>query len=66
MSTYTVNTQFGPAVVRVHRLSGGWRAMLVGRHLVPRPPVLRGPVARSESEAVAQLVAAIGAISAFL
>ena len=59
MSTHTIDTKYGSAEVRVHRLVDGFRAMLVGRHLVPRPPVLDGPLARSEAEAVAQLRAAV-------
>ena len=59
MTTHTIDTKYGRAEVRVHRLLDGWRAMLVGRHLVPRPPVLDGPLARSEAESVAQLLAAV-------
>jgi len=59
MSSHTIDTKFGLAEVRVHRLARGWKAMLVGRHLVPYPPALHGPPARSEAEALAQLVAAV-------
>jgi hypothetical protein len=62
MSDHTIDTKFGRAEVRVHRTSGGWRAMLVGRHLIPYPPSLQGPPARTEAEAVAQLEAAVRAI----
>ena len=63
MSDHTIDTEFGRADVRVHRTAGGWRAMLVGRHLVPYPPPLHGPPAGSEAEAVAQLAAAVGAVA---
>ncbi len=59
MSDAVVETPFGPVQVRVHRLHQGWKAVLVGRHDVPRPPVLRGPVARSAEEAVTQLLRAV-------
>jgi hypothetical protein len=59
MRQHIIDTKFGPAEVRVHRLAGGWKAMLVGRHLVPYPPPLSGPLARSEDEAVAQLLTAV-------
>ena len=59
MSQHTIDTKFGRAEVRVHRLTSGWKAMLVGRHLVPYPPPLHGPPAESEAEAVAQLLAAV-------
>ena len=62
MSVHTIDTKFGPAEVRVHRLERGWKAMLVGRHLVPCPPPVHGPPAQSESAAVAQLLAAVEAV----
>ena len=62
MSDHTIETKFGRAAVRVHRTPSGWKAMLVGRHLVPYPPPLHGPPARSEAEAVAQLEAAVRAV----
>jgi hypothetical protein len=66
MSQHTINTKFGRAEVRVHRLASGWKAMLVGRHLVPYPPPMQGPPARSETEAVAQLVAAVQSVQVAL
>ena len=66
MSTHTIDTKFGSAEVRVHRLVDGWKAMLVGRHLVPCPPRLAGPPARSEAEAVAQLLAAVQVVEVAL
>ena len=63
MSDHVIDTKFGRAQVRVHRTAGGWRAMLVGRHLVPYPPPLPGRPARSEAEAVAQLEAAVGSVA---
>lgn len=63
MSVHTIDTKFGRAEVRVHRTAGGWKAMLVGRHLVPYPPLLHGPPAHSEAEAVAQLEAAVRAVT---
>lgn len=66
MSQHTIDTKFGPAQVRVHRLATGWKAMLVGRHLVPYPPALHGPPARSEDEAVAQLLAAVQTVDVAL
>ena len=62
MTTHTIDTKFGRADVRVHRLADGWRAVLVGRHLVPYPPLLSGPRATSEAQAVAQLLAAVQAV----
>ena len=62
MSSHTIDTKFGRVNVRVHRLAHGFMAMLVGRHLVPSPPALQGPAARSETEAVAQLLAAVQAV----
>jgi hypothetical protein len=59
MSDHVIDTKFGRAEVRVHRTAVGWRAMLVGRHLIPYPPSLQGPPARTEAEAVAQLEAAV-------
>jgi len=63
MNDHTIDTKFGRAEVRVHRTTGGWIAMLVGQHLVPYPPPLQGPPARSEHEAVAQLEAAVRAVT---
>ena len=63
MSDYTIDTKFGRADVRVHRTAVGWRAMLVGRHLVPYPPSLSGPPARTEAEAVAELEAAVSSVA---
>lgn len=62
MSSHTIDTKFGRADVRVHPLARGFTAMLVGRHLVPYPPALHGPPARSEGEAVARLLAAVQAL----
>ncbi len=66
MSSHTIDTKFGSAEVRVHRLASGWKAMLVGRHLVPYPPALTGPPATSETEAVAQLRAAVQTVQVAL
>jgi hypothetical protein len=63
MSDHTIDTKFGRAEVRVHRTAAGWRAMLVGRHLVPYPPSLAGPPARTEAEAIAQLEAAVRSVA---
>lgn len=59
MTQHIIDTKFGRAEVRVHRLARGWKAMLVGPHGVPRPPLLPARPARSEAEAVAQLLAAV-------
>ena len=63
MSDHTIDTKFGRAQVRVHRTDGGWKAMLVGRHLVPYPPLPPDRPAASEAEAVAQLEAAVHAVA---
>lgn len=63
MSDHTIDTKFGRADVRVHRTAGGWKAMLVGRHLVPCPPPSPRSPARSEAEAVAQLEAAVSSLA---
>lgn len=63
MSDHVIDTKFGRAQVRVHRTSDGWRAMLVGRHLVPYPPLLPVEPAASQTEALAQLTAAVEAVS---
>ena len=66
MSQHIIDTKFGRAEVRVHRLAHGWKAMLVGQHLVPYPPALTGPPASSETEAVAQLLAAVQTVQVAL
>ena len=63
MSDHTIDTKFGRAQVRVHRTAVGWRAMLVGQHLIPYPPSLQGPPAHTEAEAVAQLEAAVRVVA---
>jgi hypothetical protein len=62
MHPHTIDTKFGRAEIRVHRLAQGWKAMLVGRHSVPYPPQLDGPPAATEVAAVAQLLAAVQAV----
>lgn len=59
METHRISTKFGPADVRVYRLRTGWWPLLVGRHGVPRPPSLEGPLPRSIDEAVARMAQGI-------
>ena len=65
MDRWGIQTKYGRADVRVHRVDGGWVAMLVGRHLVPAPPCLDGPLAQSEVDAVTQLARAIDRVCRF-
>ena len=59
MADRVIDTRFGPVAVKVHRLVDGWRAMPVGRHLLPWPPELDATVAQSQEDAVAQLARAV-------
>ena len=60
METHLVETRFGLVEVRLYRLREGWWPVLVrGRPHLPSEPVLRGPMARSVREAVAQMAVAI-------
>jgi hypothetical protein len=60
METHLVETRFGLVEVRLYRLHEGWWPVLVrGGQLLPSAPVLRGPMAGSVREAVAQMVVAI-------
>ena len=59
METHRISTKFGLADIRVHRLHTGWWPVLVGRHDVPRPPSIRGPLPQSVDEAVARMAQAI-------
>jgi hypothetical protein len=60
METHLVETRFGLVEVRLYRLRQGWWPVLVrGRHLLPGEPSVRGPMARSVREAVAQMAVAV-------
>ena len=60
METHLVETRFGLVEVRLYRLREGWWPVLVrGRRQLPSEPVLRGPMARSVREAVAQMAVGI-------
>ncbi len=60
METHLVETRFGLVEVRLYRLREGWWPVLVrGWRQLPAEPVLRGPMARSVREAVAQMAVAV-------
>ena len=60
METHLVETRFGLVEVRLYRLKEGWWPVLVrGRRQLPGEPALRGPMARSVREAVAQMAVAV-------
>jgi hypothetical protein len=60
METHLVETRFGLMEVRLYRLREGWWPVLLrGGRLLPSAPVLRGPMAQSIREAVAQMAVAI-------
>ena len=60
METHLVETRFGLVEVRLYRLREGWWPVLLrGRQHLPSAPVLRGPMAGSVREAVAQMAVAI-------
>jgi hypothetical protein len=54
-----IDTKYGLLKVDIHSLAEGYVATVSGRHRLSANPVLDGPLAKTEDEAVAQLARAI-------